>query len=86
LVTSAEGAEELTGTFLKNKFHEKVSKIRFSQVKLENGIWQIKAELDLKVGLLRRVRHYLSLTVDSITRDVLSYEESPAQRIPRTAY
>ena len=71
----------MTATFLKNKFHDKVKKVRFSQVALENGVWQIKAELDLKAGFRNAVRHQLSLSVDSVTGNVLSYKESPAQEI-----
>jgi hypothetical protein len=80
-IMTAERAEERTGAFLTDKFHNRFRRIRFSQVSLEDGRWQIKAELDLKRGWLLRVRHYLSLTVDSVTGNVLDYKESPAQNI-----
>jgi hypothetical protein len=80
-ITSAEEAEELTSTWLKNKFHDKVKKIRFSQVALENGIWQVKAELDLKTGIMRKARHQLSVSIDSTAGKVLSYKEGAAQEI-----
>ena len=80
-ITGAEEAEELTSTWLKNKFHDKVKKIRFSQVVLENGIWQVKAELDLKTGITSKARHQLSVSIDSLAGKVLSYKEGPAEEI-----
>ncbi len=80
-ITSAEEAEELTSTWLKNKFHDKVKRIRFSQVVLENGIWQVKAELDLRTGFMRKARHQLSVSIDSVEGKVLSYKEGPAEEI-----
>ena len=82
-VTSAEEAEELTSAWLKNKFHDKFKKARLSHVVLENGIWQIKAELELKgaralkIGIRHKVQHQLLVSIDSLTGKVVSYKEGP---------
>lgn len=50
-ITSTEEAEEFSNEWLKSKYRDKLAKRRFNQVMLESGIWQLKAESELRTGL-----------------------------------
>ena len=75
-------------SWLKNKFHETFKKARFTHVALEEGVWQVKAELYLKgrrvfkVGVRRTIRHHLQVSIDPQTSNVLSYKESSGEEVP----
>lgn len=74
-ITGAEEAEEFSREWLKSKYRDKLAKHRFSQVMLENGIWQVKAELQLRMGVLSVERKSFAMSVEANTGKVLGYKE-----------
>ena len=74
-ITSAEEAEEFSKEWLRSKYRDKLAKNRFNQVMLENGIWQVKAELQLRTGVLSVERKSFSMSIEANTGKVLGYKE-----------
>lgn len=75
-ITSAEEAEEFSRQWLKSKYRGKLAKHRFNQVLLENGVWQLKAELELKTGVLKTEPKSFSMSIEASTGKVLGYKEA----------
>jgi hypothetical protein len=74
-IASTEEAEEFSKEWLKSKYHGKLAKHRFNEVTLEGGIWHLKAELQLKTGILSVERKPFSISVEASTGKVLGYKE-----------
>lgn len=74
-ITSVEEAEEFSEEWLKSKYRGKLAKHRFNQVMLENGVWQLKAELELQTGVLKTESKSFSMSIEASTGKVLGYKE-----------
>jgi hypothetical protein len=77
-LTSAEEAEEFAKEWLQSKYRNRIAKLRFSQVMLESGVWTIRAELELKQGVLSTIRQDFVLKIDGTSGKVLGYREGSA--------
>ena len=80
IVASADQAEELVRAWLEKKFGKKLKKTRVTQISLTEGIWDVKAEVELRSGSFSTISQIVLLKVDSASANVVSYSENPAPR------
>jgi hypothetical protein len=80
VVASADQAEDVVKMWLEKKFDKKLKKTTVTQVSLTEGIWDVKAEVELRSGSFSTVRQIALLKVDSATANVVGYSENPGPR------
>jgi hypothetical protein len=77
IVSTTEEAEEVAKQWMKHKYSGKIAKSKFNQVMLQNGIWTIRADIEIRKGVLQTVPWTLIMRIDANTTNVIGYTESP---------
>jgi hypothetical protein len=74
-LTSAEEAEERATNWLRTKHRNRIKKLRFTNITLENGVWRIRGELHLKAGIFAHSKHVLVISIEAATGKIVGYTE-----------
>lgn len=82
IVASADQAEEVVKAWLEKKFDKSLRKTRVTQISLSGGVWDVKAEVELRSGAFSTERQNIMIKVDSTTANVVSYSETEVSRPP----
>ena len=61
---------------MKSKYPNKIAKAKFSEVMLENGVWTLRIEVEMRTGVLAAATRILVLKIDPDTTNVVGYSES----------
>jgi hypothetical protein len=75
MLSSTDEAEETARIWLKGHYGNRIAKVTFHQVTLEQGAWRILADLTLRKGVLDTFHQDVSLTIDSMSGKVMGYKE-----------
>ncbi len=79
MLSSTNEAEEVATEWLKEHYPQRIGKIRFRTVMLEGEAWTIKAEFELRKGIMDSIQQFISMSIDSLSGKVMGYREGTEQ-------
>ncbi len=78
LLATTDDAEQFAKAWLQKKYGKKLGKVKFVEVMSDNGVWTVKANAKLAVGVLLIKPHIIQIKIDAGTAEVLGYSEAEA--------
>jgi hypothetical protein len=76
VLVNTDDVEVVAKTWLEKKYAKKLGKVKFVGAMLENGVWNVKAEVKLSTGVLSLSSRIVEVRIDPTSTDVLGYSES----------
>ena len=80
IISTTDEAEGVARQWMKRKYSGKIAKVKFNQVLLQDGVWTLKADVEMRTGVLSTAPRTLMLKIEADTTNVIGYSESPAPR------
>jgi hypothetical protein len=82
LVSTTDEAEQIAKDWMRRRYGNKISKVRFHEVMLQDGVWTLRAEAEVPKGVLSTAPVSIVLKVDADAPNVVGYSESPRSSQP----
>lgn len=76
LLATTDDAEQFAKGWMQKRYGKKLGKVKFVEVMSDNGIWNVKANVKLSMGLMLVKPHVVQVRVDAKSTEVLGYSES----------
>ncbi|MDE1858118.1 MAG: hypothetical protein KGI26_03510 [Thaumarchaeota archaeon] len=78
LLATTDDAENVARAWMQKKYGKKLGKVKFTEVMSDGGVWTVKANVKLTVGVLLIKPHIVQVKIDAGTTEVLGYSETEA--------
>ncbi len=76
LLATPDDAEQVAKAWMQRRYDKRLGRVKFVEAMNENGVWSVKAEVKLAVGVLLAKPHVIQVRIDSRTTDIVGYSES----------
>ena len=78
VLASPEDAEQVAKAWMQKKYGKRLGRVKFVEVMSDSGVWNVKANVKLTVGVLLIKPHIVQIKIDAGTTEVLGYSETEA--------
>ena len=78
VLASPEDAEQVAKAWMQKKYGKRLGRVKFVEVMSDSGVWNVKANVKLTVGVLLIKPHIIQIKIDAGTTEVLGYSETEA--------
>ncbi|MDG6983125.1 MAG: hypothetical protein JRN28_01005 [Nitrososphaerota archaeon] len=78
LLATTDDAENVARAWMQKKYGKKLGRVKFTEVMSDGGVWTVKANVKLTVGVLLIKPHVVQVKIDAGTTEVLGYSETAA--------
>jgi hypothetical protein len=75
LLATPDDAEQVAKAWMQRRYDKRLGRVKFVEAMNENGVWSVKAEVKLAVGVLLAKPHVIQVRIDSRTTDIVGYSE-----------
>ena len=79
LLATTDDAEQVAKAWMQKKYGKKLGRVKFIEVMNDGGVWTVKANVKLTVGVLLIKPHIVQVKIDGRTTEVLGYTEAEAK-------
>ena len=76
LLATTDDAEQFAKGWMQKRYGKKLGRVKFVEVMSDNGVWNVKADVKLAMGVLLVKSHIVQVKIDSKSTEVLGYSES----------
>ena len=78
VLASPEDDEQVAKAWMQKKYWKRLGRVKFVEVMSDSGVWNVKANVKLTVGVLLIKPHIIQIKIDAGTTEVLGYSETEA--------
>jgi len=76
LLASTDDAEQVARTWMERRYGKGMGKVKFVEVTSENGVWTVKATVNLTSGFFEVKPHLVLLKIDSNSMNIVGYSDT----------
>ena len=78
VLASPEDAEQVAKAWMQKKYGKRLGRVKLVEVMSDSGVWNVKANVKLTVGVLLIKPHIIQIKKDAGTTEVHGYSETEA--------